>query len=132
MLRDLAGTAADQPLTFACNPASQTVTRTSANDNHASNPACRVSRACAVNGLNQYATSGPCGTAWMATHWRTGAGETGTMPPIASMGGGGGASVTTGRFYQRTPFAFFAGRLGGGGGVGFAAPFGFRPRMKSV
>jgi YD repeat-containing protein len=59
MLHDLAGTAADQTLTFAYNPASQIVTRTGANDNYASNTAYNVSRAYAVNGLNQYTTAGP-------------------------------------------------------------------------
>jgi RHS repeat-associated protein len=49
---DLAGTGADQSLGFGYNPASQIVSRTSANDGYASNTAYNVSRAYAVNGLN--------------------------------------------------------------------------------
>ncbi len=56
---DLAGTAADQTLTFGYNPASQIVMRTASNDNYASNTAYNVSRAYAVNGLNQYTGAGP-------------------------------------------------------------------------
>jgi RHS repeat-associated protein len=50
----LAGSGNDQALTFAYNPASQIVTRTSSNDAYASNTALAVDRAYAVNGLNQY------------------------------------------------------------------------------
>jgi RHS repeat-associated protein len=57
--RDLAGTAADQSVTFAHNPASQIVTRTSSNDAYASNTAYNVSRGYSVNGLNQYTAAGP-------------------------------------------------------------------------
>jgi RHS repeat-associated protein len=56
---DLAGTGADQSLGFGYNPASQIVSRTSANDGYASNTAYNVSRAYAVNGLNQYTAAGP-------------------------------------------------------------------------
>jgi len=56
---DLAGTGSDQGLTFAYNPASQIVTRTSANDAYASNTALNVSRSYTANGLNQYTTAGP-------------------------------------------------------------------------
>ena len=51
---DLAGTAADQTLTFGYNPASQIVSRTSANDAYASSTATNTSRGYSVNGLNQY------------------------------------------------------------------------------
>ncbi|HEX8063005.1 MAG TPA: RHS repeat-associated core domain-containing protein [Allosphingosinicella sp.] len=57
--RGLAGTAADQALTFGYNPASQVVSRTNSNDSYASNTAYNVSRAYAVNGLNQYTVAGP-------------------------------------------------------------------------
>jgi RHS repeat-associated protein len=57
---DLAGTTSDQILTFpAYNPASQIVKRTASNDAYASNTAYNVSRAYAVNGLNQYTVAGP-------------------------------------------------------------------------
>jgi YD repeat-containing protein len=64
---DLAGTASDQALTFAYNPASQIVSRTSSNDSYASNTAQSVSRAYAVNGLNQYTGTTSNGTP-SATH----------------------------------------------------------------
>ena len=51
---DLAGTAFDQALGFAYNPASQIVTRTSANDAFAWTAAANGSRGYTVNGLNQY------------------------------------------------------------------------------
>lgn len=56
---DLAGTTADQSLAFNYNPASQIVTRTSANDAYASTGAYNVSRGYGVNGLNQYTAAGP-------------------------------------------------------------------------
>jgi RHS repeat-associated protein len=59
LTRELAGTAADQSLAFAHNPASQIVTRTSSNDAYASNTAYNVSRAYSANGLNQYTAAGP-------------------------------------------------------------------------
>ena len=59
LTHDLAGTGSDQGLTFAYNPASQIVTRTSANDAYASNTALNVSRSYTANGLNQYTTAGP-------------------------------------------------------------------------
>jgi RHS repeat-associated protein len=59
LTRDLAGTAADQTLGFAYNPASQIVSRTSSNDAFASNSAYDVSRAYSTNGLNQYTSAGP-------------------------------------------------------------------------
>jgi hypothetical protein len=55
---DLAGSAQDQNLTFGYNPASQIVSRTSANDGYASNTAYNVGRAYGVNGLNQYTAAG--------------------------------------------------------------------------
>jgi RHS repeat-associated protein len=63
---DLAGTASDQSLTFAYNPASQIVARTSANDSYASNSAYTVSRSYAVNGLNQYTAAGAAAFAYDA------------------------------------------------------------------
>jgi RHS repeat-associated protein len=59
---DLAGTASDQILTFAYNPASQIVTRTSSNDVYASNTALPVGRQYGVNGLNQYTGTTSGGT----------------------------------------------------------------------
>ncbi|HYG29066.1 MAG TPA: RHS repeat-associated core domain-containing protein [Allosphingosinicella sp.] len=56
---NLAGTSADQSQSFGYNPASQIVSRTSANDAYASNTAYPVTRAYAVNGLNQYVSAGP-------------------------------------------------------------------------
>jgi RHS repeat-associated protein len=55
---DLAGTASDQMLTFAYNPAGQVVARTSSNDSYASNTAYNVNRGYSVNGLNQYTAAG--------------------------------------------------------------------------
>jgi RHS repeat-associated protein len=46
-------------MTFAYNPASQIVGRASSNDSYAFTRAANVSRAYAVNGLNQYSTVGP-------------------------------------------------------------------------
>ncbi|MFL6844748.1 MAG: RHS repeat domain-containing protein, partial [Allosphingosinicella sp.] len=54
---DLAGTARDQALGFAYNPAAQIVSRTSSNDAYAWTGAANVSRAYGVNGLNQYVTT---------------------------------------------------------------------------
>jgi RHS repeat-associated protein len=62
LTRDLAGTMADQALTFSFNPASQIVTRTSSNDLYASNVAQNVSRDYAKNGLNQYTGTTSNGT----------------------------------------------------------------------
>jgi RHS repeat-associated protein len=62
LTHDLAGTASDQALTFDYNAASQVVTRTSSNDAYASNSALTVSRAYAVNGLNQYTGTTSGGT----------------------------------------------------------------------
>ncbi|HEX8239200.1 MAG TPA: RHS repeat-associated core domain-containing protein [Allosphingosinicella sp.] len=62
LTRDLAGSAADQALTFAYNPASQIVTRTNSNDSYASNTAYNVGRAYSVNGLNQYTATLSNGT----------------------------------------------------------------------
>ena len=56
---DLAGTVADQSYTFGYNPASQIVSRISANDAYASNTAINTSRGYSVNGLNQYTAVGP-------------------------------------------------------------------------
>jgi RHS repeat-associated protein len=56
---DLVGTSADQSLAFGYSPASQIVSRSSSNDSYASNTALNVSRAYAVNGLNQYTAAGP-------------------------------------------------------------------------
>jgi RHS repeat-associated protein len=52
------GTSADQTLTFGYNPASQIVSRTSANDAYASNTSYAVTRDYSVNGLNQYTAAG--------------------------------------------------------------------------
>jgi RHS repeat-associated protein len=49
----------DQAMTFAYNPASQIVGRTSSNDSYAFTRAANVARAYAVNGLNQYSAVGP-------------------------------------------------------------------------
>jgi RHS repeat-associated protein len=73
---DLAGTAADQTLTFGYNPASQIVTRTASNDNYASNTAYNVNRAYAVNGLNQYTSAGPATFAYDANGNLTSDGST--------------------------------------------------------
>lgn len=54
LTRELAGTAADQILTFAYSPASQVVSRTGSNDVYASTTAYNVGRVYSVNGLNQY------------------------------------------------------------------------------
>ena len=59
LAHDLAGTSADQGLTFGYNPAAQMVTRTSANDLYASSTATNVNRGYSVNGLNQYSAVGP-------------------------------------------------------------------------
>jgi RHS repeat-associated protein len=66
---DLAGTASDQALTFGYNPAGQIVTRTSSNDAYASNTAQAVSRAYAVNGLNQYTGTTSGGTPSATFHY---------------------------------------------------------------
>jgi RHS repeat-associated protein len=54
LAHDMAGTSADQTLGFGYSPASQIVSRTSANDSYASNTALNVARDYARNGLNQY------------------------------------------------------------------------------
>jgi RHS repeat-associated protein len=59
LTHDLAGTAADQTLSFGYNPASQIVSRMASNDGYASNTAYNVSRGYSVNGLNQYTAAGP-------------------------------------------------------------------------
>ena len=63
LTHDLAGTASDQALAFAYNPASQITTRTSANDAYAWTPPYDVARTYAVNGLNQYTAVGGTGAA---------------------------------------------------------------------
>jgi YD repeat-containing protein len=59
---NIAATPGYQALTFGYNPASQIVLRTSSNDAFASNTAQSVSRAYAVNGLNQYTGTTSGGT----------------------------------------------------------------------
>jgi YD repeat-containing protein len=54
LTHDLAGTAADQVLSFAYNPASQITTRTRSNDAYASTTITNESLSYDVNGLNQY------------------------------------------------------------------------------
>jgi RHS repeat-associated protein len=66
LTHDLAGTAADESLTFSHNPESQIVTRTSSNDAYASNTANNISRAYSVNRLNQYTAAGPATFAYDA------------------------------------------------------------------
>jgi RHS repeat-associated protein len=56
---DLAGTAADQTLTFGYSPASQISTRTSSNDTYAYTGSANVNRGYTSNGLNQYTAAGP-------------------------------------------------------------------------
>ncbi|MGH6617344.1 RHS repeat-associated core domain-containing protein [Sphingomonas sp.] len=56
---DLANTTSDVTSTFAYNPAGQIVTKTRSNDAYRFTGYVNVSRAYAVNGLNQYATAGP-------------------------------------------------------------------------
>jgi RHS repeat-associated protein len=73
---DLAGAASDQGLTFGYNAASQIVAKTSANDGYASNTAYDVSRAYAVNGLNQYTAAGPASFAYDANGNLTSDGST--------------------------------------------------------
>ncbi len=58
LTQDLAGTAQDLTLSFAYNPASQIVSRTSSNSAYAWNRAVNVNRAYTANGLNQYTQSG--------------------------------------------------------------------------
>ncbi len=54
LTHELAGTAADQSLTFGYNPASQLITRTESNDAYASSTPDGITRNYSVNGLNQY------------------------------------------------------------------------------
>jgi RHS repeat-associated protein len=61
---DLAGTSADQSLTFGYNAASQIVSRSASNDALASNTAYNVGRSYGVNGLNQYTSAGPAAFAY--------------------------------------------------------------------
>lgn len=56
---DLAGTAHDVTTSFAYNPASQVIARTQSNDAYRFTDHVNVSRAYAVNGLNQYTSAGP-------------------------------------------------------------------------
>jgi RHS repeat-associated protein len=74
--RALAGTSADQSLTFTYNPASQIATRSSSNEAYASNAAYNVSRAYAVNGQNQYTAAGPAAFAYDANGNLTSDGST--------------------------------------------------------
>jgi RHS repeat-associated protein len=62
LARELAGSAADQFLTFAHNPASQIVSRTNSNDTYVSNTAYNVGRTYSANGLNQYTQTVSNGT----------------------------------------------------------------------
>jgi RHS repeat-associated protein len=54
LTNNLAGTAADQTLTFGYNPASQIITRTESSDAYASPTPDAPNRSYSVNGLNQY------------------------------------------------------------------------------
>lgn len=58
LIHDLAGTAADQSLSFAYNPASQIIIRTASNEAYASDPGSELTRNYGVNGLNQYTSVG--------------------------------------------------------------------------
>jgi RHS repeat-associated protein len=58
LTHDLAGTSADQGLTFSYNPASQIISRAGSNDSYASTTATNVNRPYSVNGLNQYTVAG--------------------------------------------------------------------------
>ena len=58
---DLAGTASDQSVTFAYNPAQQIVSEARGNGAYAFTRAANVARTYGVNGLNQYAGAGPAG-----------------------------------------------------------------------
>jgi RHS repeat-associated protein len=62
LVHNLAATSGDQTLGFGYNPASQIVSRTSANDSYASNTALNVARDYARNGLNQYTGTTSNGT----------------------------------------------------------------------
>src|SRR4051812_44673695 len=62
----MAGTSADQTYTYAYNPASQMVTKTSTNDSYAPTSAYNVTRGYSVNGLNQYTAAGPASFAYDA------------------------------------------------------------------
>ena len=54
LTNNLAGTLADQTLTFGYNPASQIITRTESNDAYANPTPDAPTRSYSVNGLNQY------------------------------------------------------------------------------
>jgi RHS repeat-associated protein len=58
LTHDLAGTAADQSLTFAYNPASQITRRTSSNVAYESTTIANETRSYGINGLNQYTSVG--------------------------------------------------------------------------
>jgi RHS repeat-associated protein len=66
LTHNISATPSYQALTFAYNPASQIVTRTSSNDAFASNAAYNVSRGYSVNGLNQYTAAGSAAFAYDA------------------------------------------------------------------
>jgi len=58
LTNDLAGTASDQTLTFAYNPAGQIATKTSSNDLYAWTQHYNVNRNYSTNALNQYTATG--------------------------------------------------------------------------
>ena len=64
LIQDLAGTGSDEDLRFAYNPASQIVSRTSANDSYAWTGASAVNRPYSVNGQNQYIAAGSASFAY--------------------------------------------------------------------
>jgi RHS repeat-associated protein len=66
LAHDLAGSGADQTLTFDYNSAAQIIQKLSANVAYASSSAYDVSRAYSVNGLNQYTAAGPASFAYDA------------------------------------------------------------------
>jgi YD repeat-containing protein len=66
LTHDLSGSAQDQTLGFAYNPASQIVARSSTNNAYAWTPPYNVSRTYAANGLNQYSASTNAGQAPVA------------------------------------------------------------------
>ncbi|MFK0298744.1 RHS repeat domain-containing protein [Brevundimonas sp. NPDC090276] len=103
---DLAGTAHDVTTSFAYNPASQVVSRTQTNDVYRFTDHVNVSRAYAVNGLNQYTSAGPASFTYDANGNLTSDGSDGAYVYDVEnrlISGPGGASLIwdpLGRLFQ--------------------------------
>jgi RHS repeat-associated protein len=105
LIHDPAGVSHDVVTTFSYNSASQMVSRTQSNDAYRFTDHVNVSRAYAVNGLNQYVSAGPASFTYDANGNLTSDGSGSYLYDVENrlIGGPGGVSLTwdpMGRLFQ--------------------------------